>query len=47
MTSKDLFLVWIEEMTQVFLETEMDKLSAQEKAEDVAIAIQGSLILFS
>ncbi len=42
---KDLFLVWIEEMTQVFLETGMDKLSAQEKAEDVAIAIQGSLIL--
>lgn len=42
---KALFLVWIEEMTKVFMETGIDELLAKEKAEDIAISIQGSLIL--
>ncbi|BAQ60150.1 transcriptional regulator [Geminocystis sp. NIES-3708] len=42
---KKLFLVWIETMSQVFIEEGIDELLAREKAEDVAISIQGSLIL--
>ena len=42
---KVLFFAWIDAIAKVLIETGMDEVLAQQRAEDVAIAIQGSLIL--
>jgi TetR/AcrR family transcriptional regulator, lmrAB and yxaGH operons repressor len=42
---KVLFCTWIDAIAKVLIETGMDAILAQQRAEDVAIAIQGSLIL--
>jgi TetR/AcrR family transcriptional regulator, lmrAB and yxaGH operons repressor len=42
---KVLFCAWIDAISKVLIETGMDEVLAQQRAEDVAIAIQGSLIL--
>jgi TetR/AcrR family transcriptional regulator, lmrAB and yxaGH operons repressor len=42
---KVLFCAWIEAIAKVLIETGMDEVLAQQRAQDVAIAIQGSLIL--
>ena len=42
---RDLFMIWITEMVKVLREEGMSEIEAREKSEDVAIAIQGSLIL--
>jgi TetR/AcrR family transcriptional regulator, lmrAB and yxaGH operons repressor len=42
---KVLFCAWIEAIAKVLIETGMDEVLAQQRSQDVAIAIQGSLIL--
>jgi TetR/AcrR family transcriptional regulator, lmrAB and yxaGH operons repressor len=42
---KAVFQVWIEAMAEVIAESGLDRKLAKEKAEDIAIAIQGALIL--
>jgi len=42
---KTIFQVWIDEMTKVLVDAGLDRKLSQERAEDVAIAIQGALIL--
>jgi TetR/AcrR family transcriptional regulator, lmrAB and yxaGH operons repressor len=39
------FCAWIEAIAKVLIETGMDEVLAQQRVQDVAIAIQGSLIL--
>jgi len=43
--AKNIFQVWIDAMTKVLEETGLDRKLATEKAQDIAIAIQGALIL--
>jgi TetR/AcrR family transcriptional regulator, lmrAB and yxaGH operons repressor len=42
---KTIFQTWVDEMAKVFLESGLEQKLAKEQAEDVAIAIQGALIL--
>jgi TetR/AcrR family transcriptional regulator, lmrAB and yxaGH operons repressor len=42
---KIIFQTWVDEMTKVLLEAGLEQKLAKEQAEDVAIAIQGALIL--
>jgi TetR/AcrR family transcriptional regulator, lmrAB and yxaGH operons repressor len=42
---KVLFCAWIDAIAKVLIEIGMDEILAQQRAEDVAISIQGSLIL--